>query len=709
MSGTNDDVALPAHMKDLRIYVGGMDPNRGLTAQDVLHRLESRLKERPDGSSIQMQDLHVGECYFQFTTVPMKNSADDPLAMIKSLFHNVTWKGCKLRVEEARPHFLQRLRNEIQARQPVESVAQEKTQTTSVDDKNDNDNNISTSGDAAAPSTTPALPRHWRIRRGFGETAHHVDTQPCQVTDWAMFSRTRQRYRVQQRKMAQSSETDPKKLSYYNRSIHLIFSDNDHGVGVVGRQLRGETRDASSGHDSSDQNSSAEEENEKLKNGSKYIWSDDDESDSNDSSSAGKSSYEVPAGKQLPQAIVLDADESLSEESSTNENLQSSCYQLDDKSLEETAEAPSGDAQEKSKLLETKPGREYIWSDDDESSSEVSAGRAERKRSRTLRELKLSDDGLNEFAPGVVDFDDASSIERASSADEPTARNSDVDNLERDVENNLQVLSQLFPELSKEMPLQIESDAAVKSKLDASNPGSRGWGSTGQMLRFDPTNPQSANQFMLDDDDKDVGAKSVNQSSESDSSSSVTKGNEETAQKEDSNQSNHAKKRNIYEQTKLEKVFKDVRESAGSMTRSGSEAVASGFAFGFNLGDAKPIETTQAPGSFSFSLPEINASTTKEENHEQAKAKECDPFDPRLESRRRQPRAFEFPSEEELDERVRHFYCDFNEGARIMNDLVGWRNDPSVKDRWMKERFALTQDWKRKRKYAMSKKQKRFK
>jgi hypothetical protein len=68
--------------------------------------------------------------------------------------------------------------------------------------------------------------------------------------------------------------------------------------------------------------------------------------------------------------------------------------------------------------------------------------------------------------------------------------------------------------------------------------------------------------------------------------------------------------------------------------------------------------------------------------------------------------AFEFPNESMLNEMVRNFYK-MNDGERIMNDVDEWRNDPSVKDKWLKERLALTQDWKRKKKFALSKQQKR--
>ena len=62
---------LAASRRQQRIYVGGMDPIRGLTAQDVLGRLESRLQS----SEIGLQDLHVGDCYIQFTAAAVDDEA----------------------------------------------------------------------------------------------------------------------------------------------------------------------------------------------------------------------------------------------------------------------------------------------------------------------------------------------------------------------------------------------------------------------------------------------------------------------------------------------------------------------------------------------------------------------------------------------------------------------------------------------------------
>jgi hypothetical protein len=44
----------------------------------------------------------------------------------------------------------------------------------------------------------------------------------------------------------------------------------------------------------------------------------------------------------------------------------------------------------------------------------------------------------------------------------------------------------------------------------------------------------------------------------------------------------------------------------------------------------------------------------------------------------------------------------------MMDDLEGFRRDGRVQEHWAKERLALTQDWKQKRKYAQSRSKKKF-
>jgi len=717
--------------KQHRIYVGGMDPIRGLTAKDVLRRLESRLdQEKQDSSgSIQIKDLHMGDCYFQFTAVCNKDNEESPLATIKPWFHNVTWKGCKLRVEEARPHFLQRLQSEIQARR--KSKEQELTSTTTSLETMKADGvpkkpvPSGTSGGSA-----PSLPRHWRVRRGFGFTANDVDTQPCKVTDWEMFSRIRERHKVQQLKLnaeatsSSTSKVDPKKLSYYNRSIQLTFSSEHGADAAFGTAKFGSNGDADSAHLSSSESSSSSDdsnltaENRELKNGSKYVWSDDDDDDS----TGDDSSTEVE--EERLHTKTMDEVDSVSEESSANDDhrksIERDLHEEESEASKENSEVEP-EAEGQSTAPEPIVDREYVWSDDD-SSSDGRESSEKRPNIKVLPQVKQKNNDLGEFAPGVVDFDNGSvstlcEDNNMSDDDErPVASTSHDVDLQRDVETNLHVLSQLFPEFSKEEPLQTDADVAKNAETAAANTPTTtsGWGATGQMLRFDPTNPQLSNQFVLEENNKDSMA--VKSGSSSSSSSSVDEDEEIPMQASpQSPKADTEVNANIYEQGKLEQVFKEMRESTDQVVPAASGAVGSGFSFGFDLGDAKTTNPKSAGSfSFSFSVPETNEGATVGEmdqpedvdkNPSEADASSEQPN----QFQRRRRRAFEFPSEEELDERVRHFYYDLNDGARMIEDLDGWRNDPAVKERWLKERFTLTQDWKRKRKYALSKKQKRLK
>ena len=381
---------------------------------------------------------------------------------------------------------------------------------------------------------------------------------------------------------------------------------------------------------------------------------------------------------------------------------------------------------------DTAVAHKFVWSDDESSSEHSNGKKKERQLDRTTQLINRNT-GLDEFAAGVVDFrTGGGSIQSTSSSEEgndysekdPESEATEDDDvgLQHDVESNLQVLSQLFPEFSKQEPLKTDADVDDDAGNETTNKPTptSGWGAMGQMLRFDPTNPQSANQFVLDDgegeddDSRDANRKQTSSALSSSSSSSAEEDEEVPMDK-----SIEPPDDNIYEQGKLEQVFKEVRESSHPLIAETTTGGGSGFSFGFDLTPATTVGANDAPASgafsFSFSVPDANSRS------ERAETKDANQGDvgedgmlgdaatgdhPPAASPRRRRRAFAFPTEEDLDKHVRHFYC-LNDGARIMEDLEGWRNDPAVHERWMKERFTLTQDWKRKRKYALSKKQKR--
>ena len=98
-----------------RIYIGGLDPPR-LSAKDVMNRLES-LDDIELGSTVTKQDDddENHKSFFHLTAISKKPTAS-ALEIISKKYHNVKWKGCKLAVEAARPHFLERLEEERRKR-----------------------------------------------------------------------------------------------------------------------------------------------------------------------------------------------------------------------------------------------------------------------------------------------------------------------------------------------------------------------------------------------------------------------------------------------------------------------------------------------------------------------------------------------------------------------------------------------------------------
>ena len=94
-----------------RIYIGGLDPPR-LSGNDILRRLKSLNQIEVESSVIcNRKDTDDNKPFFHITAVS-KHDSDSALSIIAKQYHNVKWKGCKLVVEAAKPHFLDRLEEE---------------------------------------------------------------------------------------------------------------------------------------------------------------------------------------------------------------------------------------------------------------------------------------------------------------------------------------------------------------------------------------------------------------------------------------------------------------------------------------------------------------------------------------------------------------------------------------------------------------------
>lgn len=174
-----------------RIYIGGIDPQR-LTIDDVSSRLRRLVDvvsiEAPASKPSDDCFVNTGPSFFYLNARCPPAEEDDtaessaatpakasPLQVLSKAYNNVKWKGCTLRVEEARPHFLDRLRLEREERERKERQEMEEGQQ-SEDAKASDDEN-ETAAEEAAPSVVN-LPRNLRIRRRHGEEAFSVDTKP---------------------------------------------------------------------------------------------------------------------------------------------------------------------------------------------------------------------------------------------------------------------------------------------------------------------------------------------------------------------------------------------------------------------------------------------------------------------------------------------------------------------------------------------------
>jgi hypothetical protein len=642
----------PSAPSQQRIYVGGIDPHRGLTVAEVWARLQARLLEE----GMPWSERHEGRCYLQCTVATKATTS--PLTLIKSWFHHVTWKGCKLVVEEARPHFLLRLHDE-RTRPLPQSLPE--TDTSSP---------VTVTADRSAWQP----PRHWRIQRGsVGAPVRYVDTQPGEVTSWALFTRLRQRHQAYQEKQQKAmmaaaavdgakrrragdpglSLKEALKQAYYDRAIRLRFPEED-GLDAM-------TTD-------------------RATNWIEELLDKDD------------TAFAVQHREASDASIVIDDDPKTTR----------GRYVWSDSEDEEEEDAMDREDGPVVMAPAMRPPR-YEWSDDDTS---------EEDRAPDASWTRVPTD-LGEFESAILTnrTRPPSNSEPWTFTEEGGVAHDPVD-LTRDVARNLQILAQLFPDrfpTATALPAaEVNTHSAAPSeppKPAPSAPSRTGWDAAGQMLRFDPSLPQSRRLLVLDPAAVDTMVEkeerqNLPSNTETEPETMVTKPSE----------TNDVTVASVYEQKKLEQVFKEVREATSVVA---SHEGGASFSFGFDLGAASAL--TGESSAFTAKDPERFEMNTAPSTVPMDTEDDKDVVDhqnstfPLLDPRASRPRyrAFDFPNEEMRNECVRHFYFDIHDGARIINDREGWYNDPTVKDTWMKERFALTQDWKRKRKYAFAKKQKR--
>ena len=777
-----------------RIYIGGLHPPH-LTVPDMVSRLKESLGSvieiLPDNAPRPLDDEDA--CYVHLNVRRRDREGKSALEHVSKLYHNVTWKGCKLRVEAAKPHFIERLHQEIQEREQQKEESQE--------------------SDTQQQELPVSQRRHLKIRERHGEQVFSVDTKPYEVEDWRNFNVLRQK--LDRRKQYYlSSATDEANSPYQsqkaiekginsaiqsmrsqskmNRAVHLrLATDGEENRINNQRKMTTEADDDASLASSSSMATSASEESTNRSDSAKevlkstYVWSSSDEDDDDDDDDSLLDGDDGKAGDKINK-IDVKVENKEEPSASTTENPIVNA-------------PPSGheghDGIKKENTSSTETSAEE-GSDSESASSETSSDTDEEfdkntawKNAPLKRELESSH-SLTTGADNIAGDD-----------------GNQHGVLQKDVESNLDILVSLFPDMKKPKPRKMTADGKTSEDISKMKK-TDGWSAGGTMLRYDPTKdptpaikketaapvskttkqPEAehtkeedkggtSSELESDDDASSDGSSAAKQTSQDkklvkneaeetfkqdekshshenegsklgpDSKPQNDEAPEKNVPKEETEQDpvnqkesseveeplyKDSKEGNVYKQDKLEDVFREARVAAFTgapvVVQDEPEALTKpgAFSFGFEIGNdsVSKVETTKNKaasnsGGFSFSFfPEekeekISAPTpatekmdVDNENEETYPVKseedgmQIDVVEKKEEEILRfRRRGMMFPTDV-LHRYQEDFYI-VNDGLKILQDLERYHKDDEVKEHWHQERQTLTQDWRRKRKFAL--------
>ena len=698
-----------------RIYIGGLDPPH-LKPSDVVKRLESL-------SSIQIleKDFDNDKNFFHInaSVVGDKGSA---LEIVTKTYNNVKWKGCRLTVKAAQPHFLDRLLEEHRQRDAPKEiivVAEE------------------------APDEPPKPPRRrLRIRQKYGTEAHRVDTKPCETEDWKSFDKICSEMRKRrERKPNLNKKTKKaaaaKALAFYSRAVHLTFNYDGNGAMMTEEEkpvvllpktqtangdkvVVKEEDSAAAVHDDDDDDddsSSPEDEETTMRQETKpkaYDWSSDDDSSDDESDDDDSKVQTTVSSEQIVASTTDDKDDGSDPAAALDSDADADDIIVTGNTTTTTT-TPQQQQQETAKP--------YDWSSD-ESDDEPTVS-PPFKVQKTQPEV-------SEFA-SAIDFDDDDDDEgpyEGTTTVDHHDTTTDANDLQQDVEMNMGVLSQLFPDFKDATPKQVgKPEEVVKVGWKASS-----------MQRYDPTK-ESSQQYELEieepiieeeeavvDDDDD--AMDDDDAKVNDDNKGAENNNDQIEPDTSTAEGNKVAEGNVYHESQLEEVFRKARDSG----EGGGFQVSS--MFGEQPDELKEKEKTkeEATGSFSFNFEVVGGAPAAEEVKKTEDGfsfgfdVEASAAPTNVAAATDEPTKEDEPNVDEAmtdstptatkkrrrgllppDSVVDHLYNKFfelNEGLAIQNDPDGFRTDEVVRASWHKERYTLTQDWKRKKKYAQSRLQK---
>lgn len=661
----------------------------------------------------------------QFFFLEARSTHNDKkaLELLAKQYHNTKWMGCTLRVESARPHFLQRLQEERAERSSkqlqMNNVAKEVTDDTKLLKK---------------------PPRRLRIRKQYGQEAYHVDTHPQTLVvssnDWGEFTSLHQRlnhkFSMHHEKLIQRRKEERKRwildkhsskermggggelqsCMFLNRGIHVRFEDSSREMKIGEEESSVESKGLGLEENGNNINISSE-------------LMEPVQSDVNGSEIEGANHASINQDCTEEKADLID------EEKSSPELEEGVSSNADDA---QSVESPVSTDEDDIVPNPSNKENRYIWSDDESGGSHSSINNEElsdeesedshpsiKKGSFQATNVNM----LDEFSG--MDFhnnDVEMSIPYESDGNDTPINHEETSlSLEDDIHFNIGILSQLFPrENIRRTPVTVGTDA-----IKVESVGKNKQSSTLIVQRYDPTKDDAIQMDMNETDEADkstveVELKVENTIDAANSENSATVYDE----KEISHKTNHSNSTEdrtyetkvnepeklhptqnesdtaVYEQDKLENIFKQAREQKQS----------NGFSFGAMFESQQSVDATtgkltdgsKADG-FSFGQmfeKQFFSETTSRPVKNDIQQHDFEPKHLPTKSRRIGLRF----SARELD-RYESLFFTLNEGSRIIDDMESMKNEEHDQEMRQKEREALTLDWKRKHKSALSRKVKK--
>jgi hypothetical protein len=524
-----------------RIYIGGLQPPH-LTVDNLLERLEQSLGSvvelvvvGDDDDDKNKDDKNKGPtilrstaCYVHLQARVRKspqqqeeeeeeraqqgnnNNNKSALEHIARMYHNVTWKGCKLKVEAAKPHFLQRLQQERQER----SAITEQT------------NQLPLPVQPHSTATSNNNRRHLKIRQRYGEQVYTVDTKPYAVDSWngmlnlkRKIERRRNHYQQerlqarhnnttktavgQQQTTTQAAAADIRTQSKLNRAMHLRFSspaaaddenNHIHENENYDKSSATITTRSDSSTDSSQGTTSSEDHHDVTTTTTpkppRYVWSSSSSSSSSsseDDDSNSTSSNITERHNVRKESPVIENKDKIPSSRGTCSSSSSSTSEDDNSS-----ELAGGTNKDGIEQVITNPmnGKGASSSDDSEDSDAdadlVAAGsnRGRKDMSKVPSEMEeMPIETVGDYNGEDDDNDDNDAQATANVTD------GDSGNLLKDVEANLSILASLFPDMKTVQPRKVAGDdggAATTENANNHKASQSGWSASGIMLRYDP-------------------------------------------------------------------------------------------------------------------------------------------------------------------------------------------------------------------------------